>query len=89
MNGQVAVVKCSPIEKNMRKDFKTFPELKSQVHSQIKALKQRKLNLLRLVKAPFCLYGKTFQGYVSEFQMCLIPVTNIIIELSRLRSELM
>ena len=40
MNGQVAVVKCSPIEKNMRKDFKTFPELKSQVHSQIKALKQ-------------------------------------------------
>ena len=26
-NGQVAVVKCSPIWKNIRKDFKTFPEL--------------------------------------------------------------
>ena len=39
-NGQVAVVKCSPIWKNMRKDFKTFPELKSQVHSQIEAWKQ-------------------------------------------------
>ena len=26
-NGQVAVVKCSPIWKNVRKDFKTFPEL--------------------------------------------------------------
>ena len=29
-NGQVAFVKYSPIWKNMRKDFKTFPELKSQ-----------------------------------------------------------
>ena len=28
-DGQVAVVKCSPIWKIMRKDFKTFPELKS------------------------------------------------------------
>ena len=36
-NGQVAVVKCSPIWKNMRKDFKTFPELKAQIHSQIEA----------------------------------------------------
>ena len=34
-NGQAAVVKCSAIWKNFRKDFKTFPELKSQVHSQI------------------------------------------------------
>ena len=32
-NGQVAVVKCSPIWKNLKKDFKTFLELKSQVHS--------------------------------------------------------
>ena len=39
-NGQVAVVKCSPIWKNMRKDFKTFPELKAQIHSQIEAWKQ-------------------------------------------------
>ena len=39
-SGQVAVVKCSPICKNMGKDFKTFPELKSQVHSQIEAWKQ-------------------------------------------------
>ena len=39
-NGQVAVVKCSPIWKNIRKDFKTFPELKSQVHSPIEAWKQ-------------------------------------------------
>ena len=39
-NGQVAVAKCSPIWKNVRNDFKTFPELKSQVHSQIDAWKQ-------------------------------------------------
>ena len=39
-NGQVAVAKCSPILKNMRKDFKTFPELKPQIHSQIEAWKQ-------------------------------------------------
>ena len=39
-NGQVAAVKCSPIWKNMRKDFKTSPKLKSQVHSQIEAWKQ-------------------------------------------------
>ena len=39
--GQVAVVKCSPIwKKNMRKDFKTFPELKSQLYSQIDTWKQ-------------------------------------------------
>ena len=36
-NGQGVVVKCSPIRKNMRKDFKTLLELKSQVHSQIEA----------------------------------------------------
>ena len=36
-NGQVAAKKCSPIWKNTRKDFKTFPELKSRVHSQIEA----------------------------------------------------
>ena len=40
-NRQVAVVKCSPIWKNMRIDFKTFSELKSQVHSQIEAWKQK------------------------------------------------
>ena len=28
-NWQVSVVKCSPIRKNMGKDFKTFPDLKS------------------------------------------------------------
>ena len=28
-NWQVAVVKCSPVWKNMGKDFKTFPDLKS------------------------------------------------------------
>ena len=39
-NGQVGVARRSPIWKNMRKDFKTFPELKSQVHSQIEARKQ-------------------------------------------------
>ena len=39
-DGQVAVVKCSPIWKNVRKDFKTFAELKFQVHSQIEAWKQ-------------------------------------------------
>ena len=39
-NRQVVVVKCSPIWKNMRKDLITFPELKSQVHSQVGALKQ-------------------------------------------------
>ena len=39
-NGQVAVVKCSPIWKIVRKDFKTFPEFKSQVHSQIETWKQ-------------------------------------------------
>ena len=37
-NGQVAdVVKCSPI---WGKDFKIFPELKSQIHSQIEPWKQ-------------------------------------------------
>ena len=41
-NGEVAVVKCSPIWKKMRKDFKTFPELISQVHSQIEAWKQER-----------------------------------------------
>ena len=57
-NGHAAVVKCSPIWKNGRKDFKTFPELKSQVHSQ-KKHGNRKLSLVRLVKASFYLYGKT------------------------------
>ena len=33
-NGQVAVVKCSPIRKNMRNDFKTFPELKKKVQKR-------------------------------------------------------
>ena len=39
-NGQVAVVKCFPIWKNMRKGFKTSPELKCHVHSQTEAWKQ-------------------------------------------------
>ena len=34
------MLKYNPIWKNIRKDFKTFPELKSQVHSQIEAPKQ-------------------------------------------------
>ena len=56
-NGQVAVVKCSPIWENVKKDFKTFPEFKSKVHSQIEAWKQKsksasagKGNLLSLWK---------------------------------------
>ena len=49
-NGQVAVVKCSPIWKNMRKDFKTFSELKSQVHSQIEARKQERKKLFMKVE---------------------------------------
>ena len=36
----VAVVKCFSIWKNMRKHFKTFPQVKFQVHSQIEAWKQ-------------------------------------------------
>ena len=39
-NGQIAVVKCSPTWKSIRKDFKTFPERKSQVHSQTEAWEQ-------------------------------------------------
>ena len=39
-NVHVATIKCSPIWKNMRKDFKTFFELKSQVNSQIESWKQ-------------------------------------------------
>ena len=35
-NGQVTVLKCSPIWKKMRKSFNTS-ELKAQVHSQKKA----------------------------------------------------
>ena len=88
-DGQVAVAKCSPTWINIRKNFKTFPEIKSQVHSQIEAWKQ-KLSLLRMVKALFYLDGKIIQGKVSEFQkMRLIPVTNILSELSSLRLELM
>ena len=49
-NGQVAVVKCSPIWKNMRKDLKTFSELKSQVHSQIEARKQERKKLFMKVE---------------------------------------
>ena len=41
-SGQVAVVKCSPIWKNMRRDFTTIPEPKSQVHSERK-LERKKL----------------------------------------------
>ena len=49
-SGQVAVVKCSPICKNMGKDFKTFPELKSQVHSQIEARKLGRKKLFMKVE---------------------------------------
>ena len=49
-NGQIAVVKCYPIWKNMRKDFKTFPELNSQVHSQTEARKQERKKLFMKVE---------------------------------------
>ena len=39
-NGQIAVLKCSPIWKKMRKHFKTLSELKVQVHSQKEAWKR-------------------------------------------------
>jgi len=38
-NKHVAVIKCSPIWQKIRKEFKTFPQLKSQVFSQIEAWK--------------------------------------------------
>ena len=38
-NGQVAVLKCSPIWQKMRKNFKTS-ECKAQVHSQKEAWKR-------------------------------------------------
>ena len=87
-NGQVAAVKCSPIWKNMRKDLKTFPELKSQVHSQIEAWKQEPKSA-SAGKGTLLPLWRTVQGKVSEFQIRLIPVTNILIELSSLCFELM
>ena len=49
-NGHIAVVKCYPIQKNMKKDFKTFPELNSQVHSQTEARKQERKKLFMKVE---------------------------------------
>ena len=43
-NGQVAVSKCSPIWKNMRKTFKSS-ELKAQVHSQKEAWKREAMTV--------------------------------------------
>ena len=42
-NGQVAVLKCSPILKKMRESFKTLSELK--VHSQKEAWKREAMTL--------------------------------------------
>ena len=39
-NWQIAVLKCSPVWKKMRKSFKTLSELKAQVHSQKEAWKR-------------------------------------------------
>ena len=36
-NGQVAILKCSPIMKKMRKSFKALSELKAQVYPQKEA----------------------------------------------------
>ena len=41
-NGQVAILKCSPIWKKIRKSFKTLPKVKDQVHSQKEAWKREK-----------------------------------------------
>ena len=40
----------------MRKDFKTFPELKSQVHSQIEARKQEAKSALASKGTPLSLW---------------------------------
>ena len=55
-NRQVAVLKCSPMWKSMRKDFKTSPELKSQVHSQIEAWKQEAKSALAGKGSPLSLW---------------------------------
>ena len=39
-NMHVAIVQCSPMWQKMRKDYKTFPSIQSQVLSQIKAWKK-------------------------------------------------
>ena len=64
-NGQIAVVKCSPTWKSIRKHSLSvnLKFILKQKHGN------RKLSLLQLVKAPFYFYGKTVQGKVSEFQM--------------------
>ena len=72
----------------MRKDFKTFPELKPQIHSQIEAWKQEAKSA-SAGKGTLLSLWKTVQRKVSEFQKRLISVTNISIELSSLRFELM
>ena len=36
-NGQVVILKCSPIMKKMRKSFKALSELKAQIHPQKEA----------------------------------------------------
>ena len=38
-NGQIAMLECYPICKNMRKRYKTIPELKAQVNSQMETWK--------------------------------------------------
>ena len=70
------------------KDFKTFPELKPQFHSQIEAWKQGAKSA-SAGKGILLSLWKNDQGKVSEFQMRLIPLTNILIELSSLRFKLM
>ena len=49
-NGQVAVVKCSPIWKNMRRGFTKIPEPKSQVHSEIEGRKLERKKLFMKVE---------------------------------------
>ena len=44
-NEQVAILKCSPIWKKIRKSFKTLPKLKDQVHSQKEAWKREAMTV--------------------------------------------
>ena len=63
-NMHVATVQCSPMWQKMRKEYKTFPSIQSQVLSQIKAWKKE--NTVSNRKGTISHFGKTLQKKVMK-----------------------
>ena len=67
-NKHVAVITCSPIWQKIRKEFKAFPQLKSQAQSQIATWKHETKSASTR-KGTILLLGKTLQIKVYQFYL--------------------